>query len=109
MPFCPESPRWLAKKDCWEKTETIICDLRQLPSSHPYVMNEMSEIRAEVEFEAHIAGLNPGTWLQFKELFKKGIRNRIGIGLCLMMYALTPSFNSIPDIVFTDSWIGVRT
>lgn len=53
-------------------------------------MNEMSEIRAEVEFEAHIAGLNPGTWLQFKELFKKGIRNRIGIGLCLMMYG-TPS------------------
>ncbi|KAG6368412.1 hypothetical protein INS49_002618 [Diaporthe citri] len=85
VPFCPESPRWLAKKDCWEKTEKIICDLRQLPSSHPYVMNEMSEIRAEVEFEAHIAGLNPGTWLQFKELFKKGIRNRIGIGLCLMM------------------------
>lgn len=53
-------------------------------------MNEMSEIRAEVEFEAHIAGLNPGTWLQFKELFKKGIRNRIGIGLCLMMYAPPP-------------------
>lgn len=58
-------------------------------------MHEMSEIRAEVEFEAHIAGLNPGTWLQFKELFKKGIRNRIGIGLCLMMYADTPSPNPL--------------
>lgn len=90
VPFCPESPRWLAKKDRWEKAEGIICDLRQLPTTHPYVMNEMSEIRAEVEFEAHIAGLNPGTWLQFKELFKKGIRNRIGIGLCLMMYTAPP-------------------
>ncbi|KAH8761211.1 sugar transporter [Diaporthe sp. PMI_573] len=85
VPFCPESPRWLAKNDRWEKAEGIICDLRQLPTSHPYVMHELSEIRAEVEFEAHIAGLNPGTWLQFKELFKKGIRNRIAIGLTLMM------------------------
>lgn len=61
-------------------------------------MNEMSEIRAEVEFEAHIAGLNPGTWLQFKELFKKGIRNRIGIGLCLMMYALPPSLIPMAEL-----------
>lgn len=64
-------------------------------------MNEMSEIRAEVEFEAHIAGLNPGTWLQFKELFKKGIRNRIGIGLCLMMYGAAQPQNLTRSALLT--------
>lgn len=64
-------------------------------------MNEMSEIRAEVEFEAHIAGLNPGTWLQFKELFKKGIRNRIGIGLCLMMYGTLQPLTHTRSVLLT--------
>lgn len=85
LPFSPESPRWLCRKDQWEKAESIICDVRQLDSSQPYVVKEMSEIRAEVEFEARLAAINPGIKGQFKDFFKKGIRNRIGIGLCLMM------------------------
>jgi hypothetical protein len=85
LPFCPESPRWLSRKDEWEKAEKIMCDVRQIPSTHPYLVKEMRDIRAEVQFEAHLAALNPGFFGQFKDLWKKGIRNRIGIGLCLMM------------------------
>lgn len=88
LPLCPESPRFLAGKDMWEKAEAIICDVRQLPADHPYVANEIREIRAEVEFEAYLASIHPGFWAKFKDLRKKGIRNRLGIGLCLMMYVL---------------------
>ncbi|KAH6951271.1 general substrate transporter [Ilyonectria sp. MPI-CAGE-AT-0026] len=85
LPFCPESPRWLCRKDNWEKAENIMVDIRQLPITHPYLARELREIRAEVEFEAHLAVLNPGFRGQVKDLFRKGIRNRVAIGLCLMM------------------------
>ncbi|KAH7127386.1 general substrate transporter, partial [Dactylonectria macrodidyma] len=85
LPFCPESPRWLCKKDNWEKAERIMIDIRQLPVDHPYLARELREIRAEVEYEAHLATINPGFKGQVKALFKKGIRNRVAIGLCLMM------------------------
>lgn len=85
VPFVPESPRWLCKRDRWEDAEKVICGIRQLPASHDYVIHEMRRIRAEVEFEAHITGANPTVWSQLKQMTKKGIRNRIAIGLCLMM------------------------
>lgn len=62
-----------------------MADIRQLPISHPYVAKELREIRAEVEFEAHLNSINPGFKGKLKDLFKKGIRNRLAIGLCLMM------------------------
>ncbi|KAI8675801.1 MFS domain-containing protein [Fusarium keratoplasticum] len=47
--------------------------------------DKLREIRAEVEFEAHLNSINPGFKGKLKDLFKKGIRNRLAIGLCLMM------------------------
>lgn len=81
MLFCPESPRWLAKQDNWEAAEKILSDLRTLPVDHPYVRNEISEIRLQME-ERSIHHL--GKKESFQKLFAKGTRNRIGIGLLLM-------------------------
>ncbi|KAE9580152.1 Quinate permease [Colletotrichum fructicola] len=47
--------------------------------------HEMREIRLAVEFEAHLAAKHPGLKGKLKDLTKKGIRNRLAIGLCLMM------------------------
>lgn len=109
LPFCPESPRFLAGNDKWEKAEANICKLRQLDCGHPWIINEIREIRAEVEFEAHLATINPGFWAKFKDLGKRGIRNRIGIGLCLMM--CVDSFQHLPPKPrpLTASSTGVRT
>lgn len=85
LPFCPESPRWLCSKDKWDQAERTMMDIRQLPLCHPYLAYEMGEIRAAVEYEAHLASIRPGFWGKFRDLFKKGIRNRLAIGLCLMM------------------------
>lgn len=81
MLICPESPRWLARKDRWEEAEKVLLYLRNLPSDHPYIRDELSDIRQQVE--QHTA--NKMTYPKmFKRLIQKGVRNRILIGLLLM-------------------------
>lgn len=81
MTWCPESPRWLARGDNFDAAEKILTTVRNLPSSHPYIQREMSEIRTQVEQRStnHLRKT-----AQFKKLFQKGTRNRMGIGLALM-------------------------
>nr|CAI6331998.1 unnamed protein product [Periconia digitata] len=81
MFWCPESPRWLARGDNFEGAEKILTSLRGLPSSHPYILHEMGEIRQQVELRStnHMSKS-----AQFKKLFQKGTRNRLGLGLALM-------------------------
>lgn len=79
--FCPETPRFLAKRDDWEGAEKVLCQLRTLPADHPYIRKELSEIREQAE-SLNAGHLTPKQ--MFKRLFQKGTRNRIGIGLLLM-------------------------
>ncbi|THX02269.1 quinate permease [Aureobasidium pullulans] len=81
MFFCPESPRWLARGDNFDKAEKVISTLRNLPADHPYVRNEMNEIRIQVE-ERSTNKMSKKQ--QVQKLFQKGVRSRMGIGLALM-------------------------
>ncbi|CAE7123368.1 unnamed protein product [Rhizoctonia solani] len=84
--FAPESPRWLAKKDNWDKARTNLHYLRQLPLGSNYVEEELRGIREQIENEQLLAGeAGRSRWSSFKELFHKGTRNRVAIGLTLMM------------------------
>ena len=94
MFFCPESPRWLARKDQFEKAESILVKIRGLPSDHPYIRGEIGEIRAQVEERST---LNLSRRQQFKKLFAKGVRNRMGIGMALM---LLQSFTGVNIITY---------
>ncbi|KAJ6438477.1 sugar transporter [Purpureocillium lavendulum] len=81
MLICPESPRWLASHDRWDDAEKVLVDLRSLPADHPYIRDELSEIRQQVEERT----ANRMTFAEmFKRLVQKGVRNRISIGLLLM-------------------------
>lgn len=81
MLICPESPRWLARQDRWDDAEKVLVHLRTLPADHPYVRDELSEIRQQVEQRS----ANRMTYIEmFKRLVEKGVRNRIMIGLFLM-------------------------
>jgi hypothetical protein len=78
---CPETPRFLAKKDNWEAAEENLCLLRKLPADHPYIRKELADIREQAET------LNAGHLTKkqmFQRLFQKGTRNRVGLGLVLM-------------------------
>jgi len=79
--WCPESPRYLAKKDNFEAAERILCKIRCLDGSHAYIQHEMSEIRAQVEERS---ANRQSKKAQFMKLFQKGVRNRMAIGLALM-------------------------
>ncbi|KAH7341192.1 quinate permease [Pyrenochaeta sp. MPI-SDFR-AT-0127] len=79
--WCPESPRYLAKKDNFEDAERILTQIRGLDSSHAYIQHEMSEIRAQLE-ERSVNRMSKKA--QFMKLFQKGVRNRMAIGLALM-------------------------
>ncbi|KAM5360200.1 hypothetical protein ACJZ2D_013910 [Fusarium nematophilum] len=81
MFWCPESPRWLARGDNFEAAQDILIKIRGLGSSHEYILREMADIRAQVE-ERSTNKMSRGQ--QFKKLFQKGVRNRMGIGLALM-------------------------
>ncbi|CEJ93286.1 Putative Quinate permease [[Torrubiella] hemipterigena] len=81
MLFCPESPRWLARQDRWEEAKKVLIDLRRLPGDSEYILDELSEIRQQVEERA----ANRMKFSDmFKRLFQRGVRNRISIGLLLM-------------------------
>ncbi|KAF4547860.1 Quinate permease-like protein 3 [Elsinoe fawcettii] len=79
--FCPESPRWLARKDKWEEAEKTLVYLRTLPSQDPYIQNELADIRTQVE-ERSTLRLSKKDMA--KKVFQKGTRNRLAIGLLLM-------------------------
>ncbi|KAH7337379.1 general substrate transporter [Rhizoctonia solani] len=84
--LAPESPRWLAKKDNWDKARKNLQYLRQLPLDSNYVEEELKGIREQIENEQLLAGeAGRSRWSSFKELFHKGTRNRVAIGLTLMM------------------------
>lgn len=101
--FCPETPRFLAKKDDWEGAEKVLVRLRQLPADHPYIRRELRDIKEQAEI------LNAGHLTakqMFLRLFQKGTRNRIGIGLLLMCCQNMTGVNSMlssnyPHTAFT--------
>lgn len=80
MFFCPESPRWLARGDDFEAAEKVLVMLRNLPAEHPYIQNEMSDIRLQVQLRSTN---KMSRKVQFKKLFERGVRNRMAIGMSL--------------------------
>lgn len=81
MFFCPESPRWLARGDRFDEAEKILCNIRMMTPEDEYIRREMGEIREQVERRST---MRMSKQQQFKKLFQKGVRNRMGIGLALM-------------------------
>jgi sugar porter (SP) family MFS transporter len=51
MLLCPESPRWLASQDRWESASHVLSDVRKLPVEHPYIQQELQELRTQLSQE----------------------------------------------------------
>lgn len=78
---CPESPRWLARKDRWEDAQKVLINIRKLSPDHEYIQAELADIRRQIEERSTLRMSKKD---MFKKLFQHGTRNRVAIGLLLM-------------------------
>lgn len=86
--FLPESPRWLARKDRWEESEDVLTRMHgRGDRNDPYVVQEMADIRAMVEFERTNADAT------FLELFKRKMIVRTHIGLFTQIWSQLTGMN----------------
>lgn len=86
--FLPKSPRWLARKGRWEEAERTLAALHGGGNvNNPYVIQEMEEIRAMIEFETTNADAS------IFDLFKSGMRHRTHIGLCTQIWSQLSGMN----------------
>ncbi|KAI5806989.1 high affinity glucose transporter [Geopyxis carbonaria] len=86
--FLPRSPRWLARKDRWEEAEQVLALLHgNGDTRHPYVVQEMEEIKSMVEFERNNADAS------FMELFKPNMINRTHIGVFTQVWSQLTGMN----------------
>ncbi|KAF2161116.1 hypothetical protein M409DRAFT_69970 [Zasmidium cellare ATCC 36951] len=93
--WCPESPRYYVKKDQWEKAIKTLSWIRKLPENHPYILQEVEDIRAQNAIARPPPGVKHSKSYYAKRLFQKGTRNRIGIGLLLMAFQNLTGVNII--------------
>ncbi|KIW47273.1 uncharacterized protein PV06_02856 [Exophiala oligosperma] len=75
MLMCPESPRWLASQDNWEKAASVLSNVRRLPPQHSYVEQELLELRVQLENENRIRG-NTGFWAMQKECWTQSANRK---------------------------------
>jgi MFS family permease len=86
--FLPESPRWLARKDRWEETQSVLTLVHGKgdPNS-PIAKLEMDEIRQMIEFERQNADVS------FMELFRPRMINRLHIGIFTQIWSQLTGMN----------------
>ncbi|KAI1625636.1 MFS transporter [Exophiala viscosa] len=86
MLMCPESPRWLASRDHWDKATSVLSDVRRLPPQHTYVQQELLELRVQLENENRIRG-DTGFWALQKECWTQpGNRKRALLTILILVF-----------------------
>jgi MFS family permease len=83
--FTVESPRWLLAKGRKEDATKSLTWLRNLPADHPYIRHELVQMELGIIRELE-AGEGENLHLSIaREVFSRGVRNRVFLGCALMM------------------------
>ncbi|KAE8406241.1 hypothetical protein BDV37DRAFT_292457 [Aspergillus pseudonomiae] len=93
MFFANESPRYLAMK--WpERASRVLATLRGLPEDHPYVMEELNNLRLQLEEESQHSVSS--MWSLLRESFsRKSYRRRSILCITLMMWSNMTGTNAM--------------
>jgi len=78
----PESPRFHVKKFKPKEALKTLVWLRQLPEDHEYIIEELRAMQEQVDRELV---QTPSKLRMMRELFWRGNRNRLAIGVVLML------------------------
>lgn len=93
--FCPESPRWLASKDNWDDASRILATVRHLPVDHPYVQQELLELRTQLDNERRSVH-GSGFWALQRECWLiPGNQGRVLMAIAVMIGAQWTGTNAI--------------
>ncbi|KAJ6109483.1 sugar transporter [Penicillium sp. IBT 16267x] len=91
--FMSESPRWIAKAHGRARAIESLSKLRGLPADHPAVQEEVTDILEQLEIElSDSLGNTRAAW---KELMAPGLRNRVFIGVMIMIFFQMVGSNAI--------------
>ncbi|KAI9487854.1 MAG: general substrate transporter [Benjaminiella poitrasii] len=106
--FFPFSPRWLMGKGREEEALQVISKLRRLPQDHPLVLEEWKDIKATVEFDRIVERQQYPQYVDqggkgrmmielmgYRDLFRKGIVNRLFIGSAIMFFQQFTGMNAM--------------
>jgi MFS family permease len=91
--FMSESPRWVAKTYGRARAIETLSNLRGLPADHQAVQEEVNDILDQLEVElSDSLGNTRAAW---KELMEPGLRNRVFIGVMIMIFFQMCGSNAI--------------
>ncbi|KAK9380000.1 quinate permease [Kockiozyma suomiensis] len=92
--FTDESPRWLIANGKREKGINVLSRLRNLPSDHSYIREEVALIDQAIDFQAQSIGL--GFYAPFKEARKnKSVQWRLFLAGSLFVWQNGSGINAI--------------
>ena len=91
--FVPESPRFYADKGEWDGVEKSLSWLRSLPAGDAALDEEIEQIRTSVRALKKVQSSKRKSF--FSEITKKGIRNRLGVGIGLMIAQNMAGMNAL--------------
>ncbi|PBP15963.1 MFS quinate transporter QutD [Diplocarpon rosae] len=94
MYFQPESPRWLLKNGRDEQAIKNLTRIRDLPADDPYILWEVETCKEQVQRDFDL-GANDSFLKKLRAVFAPGIRNRLVIGMSLMMLQNLSGINAL--------------
>ncbi|KAL1873611.1 hypothetical protein VTK73DRAFT_798 [Phialemonium thermophilum] len=117
--FLPETPRFLIKRNRFERAASVLSYLRNLDASHPYIQRELANIQDEVQMERTLMGVTADT--SRMQVAKKTLRDclrpkiayRISVGLVTQFFGQLSGINGInyysPEIFKSLGVVGTST
>lgn len=90
----PDSPRWFIKAGKIAKATSSLVRIRNLPENDPYITWEIETIQEQLSREEELGG-NKSLWGKVREIFAPGVRNRLFLGMSLMMLQNLSGINAL--------------
>ncbi|KAF9693684.1 hypothetical protein EKO04_008317 [Ascochyta lentis] len=88
-----ESPRWQFARGDRDQAVKDLCWIRNLDSTHPYMVEEIAAIDAEIEHDRLVVG--PGFWAPFKAVKQRKVQYRLFLGGMLFLWQNGSGINAI--------------